>query len=52
MLTVSARVRRLVQILEEIVPGKYDFVHVPHEQQTGLPGCSDGAGSPNQKTSL
>ncbi|CAJ1389718.1 unnamed protein product [Effrenium voratum] len=26
---------RLVQILEEIVPGKYDFVHVPHEQQTG-----------------
>lgn len=27
--------QRLVQHLDTIVPGKYDFVHVPHHQQTG-----------------
>lgn len=26
---------RLVQHLDTIVPGKYDFIHVPHHQQTG-----------------
>ena len=38
---------RLVQHLDTIVPGKYDFIHVPH-QQTGLlvpkGGCSLGEG--------
>lgn len=26
---------RLLQHLDSIVPGKYDFIHVPHDQQTG-----------------